>query len=167
MLAASVVFSPSVLLVLTVPSIAPSVVVPSAATPSAVLLSVFTVVTFVVVVLASVLVFPLIHIARYLSLWLPTLIMPRKNRFTQGQLVLLTWCGLRGGVSVALALALGSQVIADGAMDASSVREFEADIHPAFILSAFTLVTMSMVIQGLTAPLVVRKSRHMDDKEPG
>ena len=117
------------------------------------------------VVYASLVVFPFILVARYLSLWLPGLLLPIRNRFTQRQLALLTWCGLRGGVSVALALALGTESLVAGTMDAEMRAIFDSTIHPSIILAAFIMVTLSMLIQGLTAPMAVRWLGHADEAD--
>ena len=116
------------------------------------------------VIIASFVVFWFILVARYLSLWLPGLLVGPENRFSQGQLILLTWCGLRGGVSVALALALGSEAVIAGMMDGEMREKFDTHIHPSIILSAFILVTMSMLLQGLTAPMVVRWVARREEK---
>ncbi len=47
-------------------------------------------------------------------------------------------------------------------MDAEMRATFDSTIHPSIILAAFIMVTMSMLLQGLTAPMVVRWLGHVD-----
>ena len=60
-------------------------------------------------------------------------------------LVLMTWAGIRGGVSFALALSLPTD---------TNNNEL---LRPAFLLATFILVVMSVTIQGLTTDLVAKR----------
>ena len=103
------------------------------------------------VLLGGVLCFPAIIVARYLSLFIPWTIFNRgiPNR----ELIILSWCGIRGGVSIALALQIPVS-IAGG-----SIRD-------AFVLGAFITVVLSMLIQGISAPKIVEKlSRNMENEK--
>ena len=86
--------------------------------------------------------FPVILIARYLSLFIPWTIFNRgiPNR----ELILLSWCGIRGGVSIALALQIPAS------LDNGNIRS-------AFVLGAFVTVVLSMLIQGISAPKIIEK----------
>ena len=103
------------------------------------------------VMLATVACFPIIIIARYLSLFIPWTISNRgiPNR----ELILLSWCGIRGGVSIALALQIPAS-LADG------------QLRDAFVLGAFVTVVLSMLIQGITAPKLVEKLSGDLEQEP-
>ncbi|HEY1025064.1 MAG TPA: cation:proton antiporter [Sphingobacteriaceae bacterium] len=46
--------------------------------------------------------------ARLLSIWIPSVIVPFKNKFSRGTLITLVWGGLGGGVSIALVLSMGN-----------------------------------------------------------
>lgn len=102
------------------------------------------------IIIGAVVCFPIIIIARYLSLFIPWTIFNRgiPNR----ELILLSWCGIRGGVSIALALQIPAS-IADGAL------------RNAFIMGAFVTVMLSMLIQGISAPKVVEKLSVNLDKD--
>src|SRR5690606_18802355 len=46
-------------------------------------------------------------LARFLSIWIPTKLIPfKRNRFNKKTITILVWGGLRGGVSIALALSI-------------------------------------------------------------
>ena len=89
-------------------------------------------------VLAGLLAIPLVLIARLVSVGLPIGIMRRFRSFSPGVVSVLTWGGLRGGISVALALSLPQGEIRDG-----------------LVTVTYIVVVFSVLIQGLTlAPLV-------------
>ncbi len=81
---------------------------------------------------------PLMVLARGLSIALPFLLQFRREKQTPGSLRILTWAGLRGGISIALALSLPD----------SSHKEL-------ILASCYCLVLFSIIGQGLTlGPLV-------------
>jgi len=81
---------------------------------------------------------PLMVLARGLSIALPFLLQFRREKQTPGSLRILTWAGLRGGISIALALSLPD----------SSYKEL-------ILASCYCLVLFSIIGQGLTlGPLV-------------
>ena len=110
------------------------------------------------VAVASVVVFPVVICARYASLLIPWgASLGRRNmlRINHAGLVLMTWAGIRGGVSFALALSIPSYI--------TSEFNEHSPIRPAFLLSTFIVVVLSVVIQGLTTePVARRLSRQMD-----
>ena len=83
---------------------------------------------------------PIVLVARWVSVALPILAMRRRTEFKPGELTLLTWGGLRGGISVALALS----------MPATPERE-------VILAVTYTVVVCSIAGQGLTIQRVVRK----------
>lgn len=71
--------------------------------------------------------------ARFLSIWIPTLVIPFKEKFNRKTIVILVWGGLRGGVSIALALSVDSA------------------LNKELLLSmTYFVVVFSIVVQGLT-----------------
>ena len=71
--------------------------------------------------------------ARFLSVWLPIRFIPRIGRFDRKTILILVWGGLRGGVSVALALTI------------------DRSLHQNLFLSiTYYIVVFSIVVQGLT-----------------
>jgi CPA1 family monovalent cation:H+ antiporter len=83
---------------------------------------------------------PLTLLARFVSVGLPVLMLGWVTDFTKGTVRVLTWGGLRGGISVALALAPP-----------------ESDIKTIILAATYAVVVFTIVVQGLTlAPLVKR-----------
>ena len=98
--------------------------------------------------LAGVLAFPVVILARFVAVAVPVTLMRKRRPFTRGSISILTWGGLRGGVSVALALSIPAQL-----PDGSLVPE------QGIILSiTYVVVVVSIVGQGLTiGPLLRRR----------
>jgi len=89
--------------------------------------------------LAGVLAIPAILFARYLSLLLPIKFYTKKLDFVKNTNALMTWGGLRGGISIALALSLTSEMHKD-----------------LFLVMTYTVVVFSIVGQGLTVGKVIK-----------
>ena len=78
--------------------------------------------------------------ARFVSVGLPVLLMRRTRPFSPRAIRILTWGGLRGGISVALALAIPA--------------EAERNL---FLTATYIIVVFSIAVQGLTLKhLIVR-----------
>ena len=91
--------------------------------------------------LASLLMIPIIVMVRFISVGLPIGFLRFKREFSPHVVKILTWGGIRGGVSVALALSI----------PAGPEREL--------ILSlTYVMVIFSIVVQGLTIGKLVRAS---------
>jgi CPA1 family monovalent cation:H+ antiporter len=85
---------------------------------------------------------PLVLLARLVSVYLPLSVGPLRKTFTPGSVPMLTWGGLRGGISVALALSLPHD----------AYRE-------EILFATYCVVVFSVVVQGLTIPLLIRHLR--------
>lgn len=93
--------------------------------------------SFIVIGLIAALV---ILLARYLSLVIPSKIFHFGRKFNSATFFIMTWGGLRGGVSVALALSL------------------TADMERNMIVAiTYVVVLFSIVVQGLTLGGLVKK----------
>lgn len=96
--------------------------------------------------LAGLLAIPLVLSARLISVGLPIGIIRRFRSFSPGVVSILTWGGLRGGISVALALSLPP-----------------GEIRDALVTITYIVVVFSVLVQGLTlAPLVRAKAARAD-----
>lgn len=115
----------------------------------ALLLVDFTLKGFILCVLAV----PLCLIARYASLWLPFKIMQRFRTYNPYTLRILTWGGLRGGLSMAMALSIpgGIAFIADG-----------TDIRDLLLVVTYAVVMFSILVQGVTIEPMIQKSKVID-----
>jgi CPA1 family monovalent cation:H+ antiporter len=98
--------------------------------------------------LAGLVAFPVVILARFIAVALPVSVMRRRRVFTPGAIRILTWGGLRGGVSVALALSIPA-TLPDGA------RVPEREIVLAI---TYAVVVISIVVQGLTIGPLLRHS---------
>jgi monovalent cation:H+ antiporter, CPA1 family len=83
-------------------------------------------------------------LARFLSVWLPIRLVPNIGKFDKGTIVVLVWCGLRGGVSVALALSL----------------DHNLNQH-LFLSITYYVVVFSIVVQGLTIGKLMSLQKRM------
>lgn len=91
--------------------------------------------------LAGVLVIPVVLAARLAGVSLPVLLLKLKREFPPHTIRILTWGGLRGGISVALALSLPSSP--------------ERDV---ILTMTYVVVIFSVLVQGLTIGRLVEKA---------
>jgi CPA1 family monovalent cation:H+ antiporter len=84
-------------------------------------------------------------LARLLSVWLPIALLRSRAPMPRHVVRLLTWGGLRGGISVALVLSLSGRETPD----------FRLDL---FLVMTYVIVVFSIGVQGLTIGRVVRAS---------
>jgi CPA1 family monovalent cation:H+ antiporter len=91
-------------------------------------------------ILAGLLVVPIILLCRYASLWLPIKVFEKKLDFVPHTNKIMTWGGLRGGISIALALSLSPEMN----------REM-------FLVMTYIVVVFSILAQGLTIEKVIKR----------
>lgn len=92
---------------------------------------------------AGLLAIPIILMCRYISLWLPIKFFSKRLDFVPKTNLIMTWGGLRGGISIALALSLSEEMH----------REL-------FLVITYIVVIVSIVGQGLTVePIIKRLTR--------
>lgn len=91
--------------------------------------------------LAAVLAIPVVLIARFISVGIPVSLLRTMRSFTPHMVKIMTWSGLRGGISVALALSL----------PLSPTRDL-------LLTMTYVVVIFSIVIQGLTIPHLLRRT---------
>ena len=89
---------------------------------------------------AAVLAIPLALIGRFIAVAAPVSLLRRRTAFSPGAIPILTWGGLRGGISVALAQSLPP----------TPEREI-------LLAACYAVVIFSIIVQGLTMTWVVRR----------
>ena len=91
-------------------------------------------------ILAGLIAVPLVLLSRYVSLWLPIKFFDKKLQFVKHTNLLMTWGGLRGGISIALALSLTQ------------------DMHrELFLVITYIIVVFSIIGQGLTVEPIIKR----------
>ena len=91
------------------------------------------------VLLLSPLLIPVILIARFISVAMPISLLKIKQQYSPGVIRILTWGGLRGGISVALALSLPP-----------------GEARDIILAITYTIVVFSIMVQGLTIKRLVK-----------
>tara|TARA_R110002073_G_scaffold258681_1_gene421685 strand:- start:37469 stop:38704 length:1236 start_codon:yes stop_codon:yes gene_type:complete len=91
-------------------------------------------------IIAGFIVIPVLLVSRYISLLLPIKIYAKKLDFVPKTNLIMTWGGLRGGISIALALSL------------TTVMEREL-----FLVITYIVVVFSILVQGLTVGRLIKK----------
>ncbi|GGD42563.1 cation:proton antiporter [Muriicola marianensis] len=89
--------------------------------------------------LAGIITIPIVLLCRYLSLLLPISFFKQKLEFVPRTGIIMTWGGLRGAISIALALGLTAEMN----------REL-------FLLITYVVVVFSIIAQGLTVGKLVK-----------
>jgi len=90
--------------------------------------------------LISVVAIFIVLFARFVSIWIPSIIVPFKPKLSRGSLTMLVWGGLRGGVSIALVLS-----VTNGAY-----KELLLEM-------TYFVVVFSIVVQGLSVGKVSKR----------
>jgi CPA1 family monovalent cation:H+ antiporter len=90
--------------------------------------------------LLAMIAIPVVLLARFVSVSLPVTALRKWYRFSPGVVKILTWGGLRGGISVALVLSL----------PADEVRMYLLPI-------TYAVVVFAMLVQGLTLGTVIKR----------
>ena len=78
--------------------------------------------------------------ARFISIYIPVVLIPFKNKFSNGTIKVLVWGGLRGGVSIALVLSMD-----------------EGPYKPVLVAVTYFVVVFSIIVQGLTVGKVASR----------
>lgn len=90
--------------------------------------------------IAGIICILIVLFARYISIKVPTLVIPFKEKYTKGTFTILVWGGLRGGVSIALALSIG-----------------DMGHRNAIVAVTYFVVVFSIIVQGLSIGKIAKK----------
>tara|TARA_B100000945_G_C20134261_1_gene480904 strand:- start:166 stop:693 length:528 start_codon:yes stop_codon:yes gene_type:complete len=94
-------------------------------------------------IIAGFLCIPLVLMVRFISIAIPVKFIFTKKRFSKNIVNIMTWGGLRGGISIALALSLINTV---------------PDNNAQFIITiTYIVVVFSILVQGLTIDRLIKK----------
>jgi len=84
--------------------------------------------------------------ARFISIYIPVKIIPFRKKFGRQSIIILVWGGLRGGVSIALALSIDN------------------DLNKNLLLAiTYFVVLFSIIVQGLTVGKLTGKIENAED----
>ncbi len=92
-----------------------------------------------------ILVIPVIIVARYISVEAPLLFLRFFRKLPSLKGFVMTWCGIRGGVSIALALSLP-----------------DSEERDVVIVLTYVVVIFSIFVQGLTLGRVINWAKHKE-----
>lgn len=85
--------------------------------------------------------------ARFVSIYIPVKVIPFKNKFSNGTIKVLVWGGLRGGVSIALALSID-----------------EGPHKPVILAITYFIVVFSIIVQGLSVGKVATRALSKEEE---
>ena len=88
----------------------------------------------------GVIAIPIVLLARYFSVFITNLTLPSAHKSSGKELIILSWAGLRGGISIALALTLTKGL----------------NREPILYMT-YVIVLFSIIVQGLTVGKLVKK----------
>lgn len=83
----------------------------------------------------------IVIISRYITIFLSNFLLKKSNRANSKERTVLTWAGLRGGISIALALTLP-----------------ESEVRDLILYATYVVVVFSIIAQGLTIEKLILKS---------
>ena len=94
--------------------------------------------------LVAVLAIPVVLFGRLLAVAAPPVLFPWQKMMSVQNIPFLTWAGVRGGISVALALAVP-----------------DSPAKPAILAATYAVVLFSILVQGSTLAIIASKTIRM------
>ncbi|MFA0960267.1 cation:proton antiporter [Roseivirga sp. BDSF3-8] len=99
--------------------------------------------------LIGIIAIPLVLVIRFIALYLPSALLGLRPSFQENTLRIMTWGGLRGGISIALALSLQ-----------------EGMMREMFTSVTYIVVLFSIIVQGLTIEPYIKKLKMSSKRSP-
>jgi CPA1 family monovalent cation:H+ antiporter len=96
----------------------------------------------------AIMAIPIVFVARLISVALPMAFVRLKQHFVKGTIPIMTWGGVRGGISVALALSIPLVVE-----------------RPQILAATYAVVLFTLIVQGLTLSSVMIRFAHPASRE--
>jgi CPA1 family monovalent cation:H+ antiporter len=90
---------------------------------------------------------PVVLLVRLVGVWIPVALFRYFKTFSPGVIRILTWGGLRGGISVAMALSLPA-----------------GESRDLILLATYAVVVFSVIVQGLSIERVVRTATQSENQ---
>jgi CPA1 family monovalent cation:H+ antiporter len=94
------------------------------------------------IVFAAIIILFITLVTRYISVYIPSIAVRLKERINQKTILILTWGGLRGGISIALALSINP--------------EYNKNI---WVTITYVIVCFSILVQGMTIGKFAQKMK--------
>ncbi len=94
---------------------------------------------------------PLVLLSRYLSVKLPYLGFSHYRQYNPMSVKILTWGGLRGGLALAMAMAVPAGVMV--------IPEKDIDVREIILVMTYSVVVFSILIQGSTITSLIEKAK--------
>lgn len=94
------------------------------------------------IVFAAIIILFITLVTRYISVYIPSIAVRLKERINQKTILILTWGGLRGAISIALALSINP--------------EYNKDI---WVTITYVIVCFSILVQGMTIGKFAQKMK--------
>lgn len=102
-------------------------------------------------VILLILAVPICLAGRYISVWIPFKVMQRFRTYNPYTLKILTWGGLRGGLSLAMALSIPKGTL--------YLAHIGMDVRDILLVMTYAVVTFSILVQGTTIEKMIKKSK--------
>lgn len=119
----------------------------------------FVMITFsfhTVDIIAVIIAIPLVLLSRYLSVRLSYVGFTRYRQYNPESIKILTWGGLRGGLALAMAMAIPTHIYLPSHPDVS--------IKEIIVLMTYAIVIFSILVQGSTITPMIMKAKAVDNK---
>jgi CPA1 family monovalent cation:H+ antiporter len=98
---------------------------------------------------------PIVLLARYLSIKTVYVGFNRFRSYNPMSIKILTWGGLRGGLALAMALAIPSGIMV--------IPEKNIDVREILLVMTYSVALFSILIQGSTMNGLIMKSKRLDE----